>query len=225
MAMRCARPSSEPDPRVAVVQLMTRPPRLALHRAFDEMRFGPSRTLDLRSTLPTAAEAVRRVEQWLRERQMAKVAEVLVITGRGKGSIGGIAVVRGAVSRFFVALKRKGVVATVEEHTPGSFVVKLAPIRALFETVPRSRTHTPRVAHANPKEFEALSASAVAELHWLAERSLDALGAPRTDRFVQDEMMRQFAVLSTAITPGEKHRDKRLRSLISAAADAFDVAP
>ena len=207
------------------MELMTRPPRIALHRAFDELRFGPSRTLDLRSTLPTAAEAVRRLEPWLRERQMAKVAEVLVITGRGKGSVGGIAVVRGAVSRLFITLKRKGVVAGVGEHTPGSFVVSLAPIRALFETMPRSRARAPRAAPADPKEFEALSASARAELRWLAERSLDALGAPRTERFVRDEMKRQFAVLSSAIAPTEKHREKRLRTLIAAAADAFDGTP
>jgi hypothetical protein len=201
---------------------MTRSTHIALHRAFDEARFGPSRTLDLRSSFPTAVGAVRRAEPWLRERQMSKVAEVLVITGRGKGSPGGVGVVRDAVARLFLTLRRKGVVAEVDEHTPGSFAVKLAPIRALFETVRRSRVRTSRLAPGNPKEFGALSASTLAELRWLAERALDALGAPRTDRFVHDEMVRQFAVLSSAIAPDEKDREGRLRLLIAAASDAFD---
>lgn len=201
---------------------MTRSTRMTLHRAFDEARFGAARTLDLRSSLPTAAEAVRRTEVWLRERQMLKAGEVLVITGRGKGSPGGIGVVREAVSRLFRVLNRKGVIASVAEHTPGSFVVTLAPVRALFETVRRSRGHTPRLAPASPAEFAALTPTTRAELRWLAERSLDALGAPRTDRFVREEMMRQFSVLASAIAPDEKDRDGRLRFLIAAASDAFD---
>lgn len=201
---------------------MTRSTRMTLHRAFDEARFGSARTLDLRSSFPTAAEAVRRAELWLRERQMLKAGELLVITGRGKGSPGGIGVVREAVSRLFRVLHRKGVIATVAEHTPGSFVVTLAPVRALFETVRRSRGPTPRVTAGSPKEFAALSPTTRAELRWLAQRSLDALGAPRSDRFVREEMVRQFSVLASAMAPEEKDRDGRLRFLIAAASDAFD---
>ena len=201
---------------------MTRLTRIALHRAFDELRFGTARTLDLRSSLPTAADAVRRAESWLRERQMSKAGEVLVITGRGKGSPGGIGVVRAAVARSLSALRRKGVVAEVAEHTAGSFVVTLAPVRALFETVRRSRVRDPRPAPVDPQEVAALSSSTRADLRWLAERSLDALGAPRTERFVRDEMMRQFAILSGAMATREKDHDGRLRSLIAAARDAFD---
>ena len=58
------------------------------------------RTLDLRATMPTAAEAERRAEAWLRERQATTGGEVLVITGRGRGSVDGIAVVRRAVERL-----------------------------------------------------------------------------------------------------------------------------
>jgi hypothetical protein len=203
---------------------MTRSAHIALHRALDEARFGPARTLDLRSSFPTPGEAVQRAEPWLRERQMAKAGEVLVITGRGLGSPGGVSVVRAAVSRLFSALKRKGVVATVEEHTPGSFVVRLAPVRALFEPMRRSRRREPRLVPAGPKELQLLSAATRATLRGLAVRSLQALGAPATDRFVRDEMVRQLATLSSAIPRDEKDRQERLRSLISSAADAFDDA-
>ena len=201
---------------------MTRSPRIALHRAFDEAQYGPSRTLDLRSSMPTAAEARRRAEAWLRERQMAKAGEVLVITGRGAGSPGGVGVVREAIQRLLVTLRRKGVVAAVGSHTPGSFVVTLAPIRALFETVPRSRPDRNQAPRADPAEFDALDPQTRSRLRWLAERSLEALGAPRTEQFVQDEMRSQFAVLSSALVADEKDREGRLRSLIAAAQDAFD---
>jgi hypothetical protein len=201
---------------------MTRAAHIALHRAFDEARFGPARTLDLRASLPTASEAVRRTEPWLRERQMARAGDVLVITGRGKGSPGGVAVVREAVSKLFGTLKRKGVIATVAEHTAGSFVVTLAPVRALFETVPRSRSNDSHVKPGDPKELRALDAPTRASLRALAERSLDVLGAPRTDSLVRDEMVRQFAVLSSAVAPDETDREGRLCFLIDAARDAFD---
>src|ERR1039458_10771301 len=93
------RPSSETNR-----SRMPRTARIALHRAFDEARFGPARTLDLRASMPTAAEAVRRAEPWLRERQMARAGDVLVITGRGKGSPGGVAVMREALRKPFSTL-------------------------------------------------------------------------------------------------------------------------
>jgi hypothetical protein len=201
---------------------VTRASHIALHRAFDEARFGPARTLDLRASMPTAAEAVRRAEPWLRERQMARAGDVLVVTGRGKGSPGGIAVVREAIRKLFGTLKRKGVVASFEEHTAGSFVVTLAPVRALFETVPRSRSNDSRVKPADPRELRALDAATRAQLRSLAERSLEVLGAPRTEGLVHDEMVRQFSILASAVAPDETDREGRLRFLIGAARDAFD---
>ena len=201
---------------------MSRASHIALHRAFDEARFGPARTLDLRASMPTAAEALRRAEPWLRERQMARAGEVLVVTGRGKGSPGGVAVVREAIRKLFGTLKRKGVVASFEEHTAGSFVVALAPVRALFETVPRSRSNDSRVKPADPRELRALDAPTRAQLRALAERSLEVLGAPRTAGLVHDEMVRQFSILSSAVAPDETDREGRLQFLIGAARDAFD---
>src|ERR1017187_685705 len=155
---------------------MTRPSYIALHRAFDEARFGPGNTLDLRTSLPTGAQAARRAETWLRERQIAKAGDVLVVTGRGKGSPGGVAIVREAIRRLLVALKRKGVVSASGDHTPGSFVVTLAPIRALFETMPRSRAPARRVPPADPAELGALAEETRAGLRRLAERALEILG-------------------------------------------------
>jgi hypothetical protein len=201
---------------------MTRAAHVALHRAFDEARFGPARTLDLRASMPTGAEAVRRAEPWLRERQMARAGDVLVITGRGRGSPGGVAVVREAIEKLFGTLKRKGVISNVAEHTAGSFVVTLAPVRALFETVPRSRSRDSSVRPGDPKELRALDAPTRSTLRALAERSLEVLGAPRSEKFVHDEMVRQFAILSSAVAHDETDREGRLQFLIEAARDAFD---
>jgi len=38
-----------------------------IQKAFDELRFGPLRTLNLRESLPTAQEARDRTERWNRE--------------------------------------------------------------------------------------------------------------------------------------------------------------
>ena len=68
---------------------MTAPRRVrglaGLRQAFDEVRFGALRTLNLRLSMPTAHEAAARVEQWLRQHQVQQSGEVLVITGRGNG--------------------------------------------------------------------------------------------------------------------------------------------
>jgi len=97
-----------------------------LRQAFDEVRFGAQRTLNLRDTLPTAAAATSRTEAWLRQQQVERAGEVLIVTGRGNQSDGGIPVVREAVIRLLLVLRRRGVVSGHEEHTPGSFVVTLA---------------------------------------------------------------------------------------------------
>ena len=201
---------------------MTRGGHVALHRALDEARFGPARTLDLRASLPTGSEAVQRAEPWLRERQMAKAGTVLVITGRGKGSPGGVGVVHAAIAKLLGALRRKGVVSSVSEHTPGSFAVTLAPIRALFETTRRSRHRPERSSPADPETLLPLGADTRASLRRLAERALDSLGAPHSDRFVADEMLRQFSILNDAIAPDETDRESRLAFLITAASSAYD---
>ena len=201
---------------------MARSPRTALVRAFDEARFGPARTLDLRTSLPTAMEAVRRAEPWLRERQMARAGEVLIVTGRGRGSPGGVGVVREAVQKLLATLKRQGVVARVAEHNPGAFVAELAPIRALFEQSPRSRSRSPREEPSDPAVLASLDEAMRAELRLLAEYSLTQLGVPVEDGFLRDEMARQFSILVRGIGRDETDREGRLRFLINASRAAFE---
>ena len=172
--------------------------------------------------MPTGAEAVRRAEPWIRERQMARAGEVLIITGRGLGSPGGVGVVRREIEALLTRLKRLGVVARVRMHTPGSFVVELASIRALFETKKRTRHRDADLPPADPSGLEALDAATRRELRQLAEYSLSRLGVAATDQFVTDEMLRQFGILAAGMAADEPDREGRLRFLISAARSAFE---
>jgi DNA-nicking Smr family endonuclease len=114
-------------------------PRLkSLWNALDEAAFGPERILNLREQLPTAAEARQRTDVWLRSRQVIKSQEVLIITGRGNQSVGGVGVVRQEVLAMLPSLRRRGVVESWREHNAGSIVVKLAPINALLHVSKRT---------------------------------------------------------------------------------------
>ena len=175
-------------------------------RSLDEASFGPGRTLNLRATLPTASEATSRTESWLRERQMAQAGDVLVITGRGKSSEGGVAVVRPAVEKLLFSLRRRGVVAEWREHNEGSFAVSLAPVTALFDAPKRMRD-SPRVRPL-PGSLAGLSASTVELLRAVALRSLDGLGVPAPgDAFIDDEMLATFSKISGGLPPGADRED------------------
>jgi hypothetical protein len=187
-------------------------------RAFDEMRFGRARTLDLRASLPSAADAEARAESWLRERQASIGGDVLVITGRGRGSEGGIAVVRPAIQRRLSRLRRQGVVTSVQEHTPGSFVVELAPLRDLLEAPRRRKDRPPRAGKRQATWTAGLQPATLTALRELAMRSLDVLGAPQTDSLIDDEMMHHFNKFASAIGTGVD-RDARLRAAIRSAID------
>ncbi|MFP5354388.1 MAG: hypothetical protein ACLGIK_04420, partial [Gemmatimonadota bacterium] len=65
--------------------------RPAVQQAFDEARFGATRILNVRDPLLSGVEAVRRADGWLRAKQVERAEEVLVITGRGAGSVGHVA--------------------------------------------------------------------------------------------------------------------------------------
>ncbi len=194
---------------------------MSLPQAFDELRFGPQGILNLREHLPTADMAVARADSWLRERQVAKAGEVLVITGRGSNSEGGVAVVREAVLRLLNTLRHRGVVADVQEHTAGSFVVKLAPVSALF-VAPR-RKRDPMSDYApDPTSLAGLGESTRALLRSLAERTLQGLGvAGAAKQFVRAEMVRQFAALSAGVPEGPD-RERRLRAAIEGAIADLD---
>jgi hypothetical protein len=190
-----------------------------LQQAFDELRFGASRTLNLRTSLPTARQAADRVENWLRQHQALKSGEVLVITGRGNNSEGGVSVVREAAIRVFHELHRKGVTRDFTEHTAGSFVVVLAPMSAVGNA--SARATAPLPPPASPPTLASLSGETKRELRVLAERSLDALGVHERGPFLEDEMLRLFGIAAKQIKPDED-RETGLRRAIAAAMDQYD---
>ena len=190
--------------------------------AFDELRFGRENTLDLRSSLPTGAEAVRRLEAFLRERQMAKAAEMLVVTGRGNQSVDRVPIVRPAVATALGRLRRLGVVASWQEHTPGSFVVTPAAITALFEA-PRRHGDREQAVVVDAEEFVGLTSETRLALRQLAIRALQGLGVPADEGFVLNEMQRQFSAFGRSIQAGPD-RDARLRAAAESARDELDAA-
>lgn len=168
---------------------------------------------------------MRRAEPWLRDRQMAKAGEVLVVTGRGAGSPSGVGAIRAAIRPLLARLRREGVIAAVAEHNPGALRVTLAPIRALFESGPRSRGPQPLpVTPAAPAGLNVLDDETRRELRQLAEYSLEQLGVRMEDRFVADEMLRQFTILTRCIASDEPDRISRLKFLVSAARRAYEEA-
>lgn len=192
----------------------------AVHQAFDEAHFGPANILNLRPSLPGVVQAERRTESWLRERQVARVGEVLVITGRGNNSVDGVSVVREAVARLFIRLRRGGVVATWKEHTPGSFVVELAPFLAVRDA-PRRRGRTPPLLTPDPGSLGGLDQRTRALLRELAARSLEQLGVHATSAFIEREMLQQFALIAAGVPEGPG-REARLREAIAHAIRAHE---
>lgn len=192
-----------------------------LQQAFDEVRFGAARTLNLRGSLPTGAEAARRVEAWLRQHQVQQSGELLIITGRGNNSESGVAVVREAALRAFHDLRRKGVVQEFAEHTPGSFVVTVAPLKAMLDARQRGAGTTVVPPPAAPPTLSALDDSTRDQLRVLAERSLDALGVRERGPFVEIEMLRLFGELAASAGSGSD-REVRLRAAIRRALSEID---
>ena len=186
-------------------------PRLtALWHALDEAAFGSERTLNLRESLPSAAEARARTEAWLRTRQITKPEEVLIITGRGNQSAGGIGVIRKEVIGMMPGLRKRGIVESWREHSPGSIVVKLAPTSALFAAAKRRRDVRPAPAAKDERDLTGLEQETLLMLRQLALRNLDALGVEHEESFVRQEMTTIFSALARAI-PASERREEALR--------------
>jgi hypothetical protein len=198
--------------------------KISLHavwKAFDEVEFGQKNTLNLRESLPTAADARFRAEAWLRERQVSGASDVLIITGRGKQSPNGVSPVREAIVALLPSLRRRGVVSEWREHTPGSFVVRLGSISALLDAPRRKRERGESLATSNPQALEALESSTLSLLRKLAIRSLESLGVRDPANFVEGEMLSKFNSLAGGITPGQEG-EARLRKAIAAALEQLD---
>jgi hypothetical protein len=192
-----------------------------LRQAFDEVRFGAQRTLNLRESLPTAQAAATRTEAWLRQQQVERAEEVLIITGRGNNSEGGHSVVREAVIRLLHVLKRRGVIKGHEEHTPGSFVVTLAPVSALWESPKRNGGRGIAPPPKTPPSLEDLDESSRVMLRNLAERALEGLGVKDTAAFLQVEMLKQFGAIAATIGDAP-NREARLKTALRAALDQHE---
>ena len=187
-----------------------------LRSAYDEVRFGSQHTLNLRDSLPTASAAVARAEAWLRQQQVDRARDVLIITGRGNQSEGGVSVVREAVLRLLHVLRRRGVVSSHQEHTPGSFVVTMAPLSALWDSPRRKGGRGVELASSTPPSLHALDENTRELLRALAERTLHALGVKDPEPFVEAEMLKQFGAIGKTVgtAPG---REERLRAAVRSA--------
>lgn len=182
-----------------------------LWQALDEAAFGRERTLNLRESLPSAAEARARTEAWLRALQMTNAAEALVITGRGNQSAGGVGVIRQEVLAMLPALRRRGIVASWKEHSPGSLVIKLAPVSALLAAPKRRRSANEADARTESRGgLVGLDDETLQLLRRLAVHNLESLGIVETTQFVDQEMARVFSVLMAAI-PDTTDREESLR--------------
>ncbi len=186
----------------------------ALWNALDEAAFGPERILNLREMLPTAVEARTKADVWLRARQVMKPQEVLIITGRGNQSVSGVGIIRQEILGMLPSLRRRGVVESWREHTPGSIVVKLAPMSALLLASKRRRDGS----NAMPEELDPASLSALGSntlrlLRELAIQNLESLGVNDPKPFIEQEMLRAFSALAGSVPPGEQS-EERLRVAI-----------
>ncbi|MGQ0640280.1 MAG: hypothetical protein ACT4P6_05830 [Gemmatimonadaceae bacterium] len=182
----------------------------ALYRAFDEAQFGDARTLNLRDGLPSGIEAAARAEAWLRLKQVEGAREVLIITGRGTNSIGAVPVIRAHVAHRLTKLRRGGVVTSVSEHTPGSYVVRLSPMSEMLSAAERA-PHSQAPATANVASLSGLTTDTRRLVQELATRTLASLGVHATRSMISEEMERQTALL-TAAMPRDANREQWIRN-------------
>jgi hypothetical protein len=180
-----------------------KPQLKALWNALDEAAFGSERTLNLRESLPSAAEARARTEVWLKARQVTTPEEVLVITGRGNQSHGGIGIIRQEILAMLPSLRRRGIVESWREHSPGSLVIKLAPLSALL-SAPKRRRDTQKKTEPGMRDIDiaGLDRETQRLLRALAIQNLSVLGIDDTEDFINREVERTFSALTSALPAG-----------------------
>jgi hypothetical protein len=170
--------------------------------SLERARFGPLRTLNVRASMLSGEESARRVESWLRSKQVELTGEVLIITGRGAGSIGGVPVVKEATQKVLARLRRAGVIQSFGEDTPGSFVVRLASIRSLLEA-PKRREKTKPPSPRKTASIQGLKTETRDKLRYLASRAIDALGVKKpSESQLTTEMERQFSMIARTAPAG-----------------------
>jgi hypothetical protein len=193
-----------------------------LREAFDEATFGPDKTLNLRESLPSGIEARSRAESWLRAKQVSGGGDVLIVTGRGNQSPGGVGIVRENVLALLPFLRRRGVVESWREHTAGSVVVTLASVTQLLTAPSRKRdSQADRPLPVTPDNLAALDGETLRLLRLLATRTIESLGISHGEQFLEEEMRRAFEMLSATL-PLSADREGMLRRAIEAAIEELD---
>jgi hypothetical protein len=138
--------------------------------------------------------------------------EVVIITGRGSGSPGGVPVVKQAIARLLGSLRRRGVVEDFSENGPGSFKIRMASVRKLLESASRSPDRRAEEEHkripVSREAFAGLDAEQSRELRQLAQLSLASLGVPAEGAFLQSEMERQFSILARSVPAGPDQQQR-----------------
>jgi hypothetical protein len=129
--------------------------------------------------------------------------------------------VREGIKSLFPSLRRRGVVSEWKEHSPGAFVVTLAPISAVLEAPRRKRHPSEHLVPGAPTSLEGLEKTTVDLLRRLAQRSLEILGARSPEKFIEAEMLSRFSALAGGVQPGEDG-EQRLREAIIAALEQLD---
>ena len=164
----------------------------------------------------SAEESARRVESWLRSKQVELTGEVLIITGRGAGSIAGVPVVKESTRKVLARLRRAGVIESFGEDTPGSFVAKLASIRSLLEA-PKRREKTQTPVMRKVPSILGLRPETRDRLGYLAGRAMEALGVRNpSESQLNHEIERQFSMI-VRTAPSGVDADRWLESAISRA--------
>ena len=107
------------------------------------------------------------------------------------------------------------------EHSPGSFVVSLAPISALLDAPRRKRDQQDSPLTSTPASLDGLERSTLELLRKLAQRSLEALGAHVPQKFIEAEMLSQFNTLAPGVQAGADG-ERRLREAIVSALEQLD---
>ena len=167
------------------------------------------------------AFAATLADSWLRQQQVLGANEALVITGRGNNSVDGYSPVREAIVKLLPSLRRRNVITSYAEHTPGSFAVEFAPVRALFETPKRRRERV--MTKPVPPSLQALDEETLRQLRDLAAISLAVLGIQSPTRLqLEDEMQRQFTALSSVL-PDDGDREALLQQALMRAAEEYEA--
>ncbi len=207
---------------------MTRPPRRTglkgLQKAYDEIRFGDRRTLNLRESLPYGAgscDAHGGVASPAAGRPKRRVLDHHRPWQSERGRCLGRARSRDSPSARPQAARRcrrpPGTHAGLDGRDARSNLGTLGITEAQWRTRCR-HTHAMRTP---PSLRRSRSRAARIMLRNLAERALEGLGVKDTAKFLQAEMLKQFGALAATVgdAPG---REARLRTALRAALDQHE---